>query len=150
MDNVQITVVDTIPPEVRCTTDLAALWPPNHNMVTVAVFIEATDACVAPQNLILLSVTVSSDEPDDAAGLGDGETTGDTHGADGYTSPVDVTSELHYNPATERFEGFILLRAERDGNGDGRAYTIRARVLDNYNNVGNASCVVVVPHDKKK
>ena len=150
VDDVKITVVDTKPPEVLCTTDIAALWPPNHEMVAVRVFVAATDACTAPERLILLSATVASDEPDDVDGLGDGDTTGDTDGSDGYISPVDVTGKLTYNSVTKRFEGTILLRAERDGNGDGRAYTIRAQVLDSSNNIGSASCVVVVPHDRRR
>ncbi len=148
VDDVVITVVDTSPPEVACTTDLAALWPPNHQMVPVNVFIDATDACTAPENLILLAVEVSSDEPDN--GLGDGDTAGDVFGEDGFTAPVDVTSSFAFNPATGSFEGTILLRAERDGSGDGRAYNIEAFVVDTALNPASTSCVVVVPHDKRK
>jgi hypothetical protein len=149
-DDVIITVRDTTPPQVRCTTDLAALWPPNHGMVWVAVFVEATDDCTNPENLVLLSATVSTNEPDDAMGLGDGETTGDTNGSDGFTSPVDITSALSFNSTTRRYEGWIRLRAERDGNGRGRAYTIRAEVLDPKFNMGQSSCAVVVPHDRRR
>ncbi|HUE73799.1 MAG TPA: hypothetical protein VMP01_23165 [Pirellulaceae bacterium] len=148
VDTVRITVVDTIPPEVACTTDLAALWPPNHQMVEVGVFIEATDACTHPDDLLLLEVVVTSDEPDDAEGNGDGTTTGDTDGEDGFAAAVDVTELFTFNPATARFEGSVFLRAERAGAGSGRTYTIRATVLDSHNNLATSSCVVVVPHDQ--
>lgn len=149
VDEVVITVVDTTPPEVFCTTDRAALWPPNHEMVPVQVIVQATDACAAPEDLILLSVTITSDEPDDAEGLDDGETSGDTNGSDGFASPVDVTGALTFNPLTGAFEGTVQLRAERDGNGDGRTYTILAQVVDTQGNLATASCVVVVPHDRR-
>jgi hypothetical protein len=147
---VRITVVDTIPPEVACTTDLAALGPPNHKMVEVGVFIEATDACTEPADLVLLQVIVTSDEPDDADGSGDGRTTGDTDGQDGFTAPVDVTKFFAFNAVTASFEGSVLLRAERAGGNSGRTYTIKATVLDSHNNLTTSSCVVVVPHDQSK
>ena len=148
VDDVVITVVDTSPPEVACTTDLVALWPPKHQMVAVKVFIDATDVCTAPENLILLAVEVSSDEPDD--GLGDGDTAGDVFGEDGFTTPVDVTTVFTFNPDTASFEGTILLRAERDAIGDGRAYTVEAFLVDTSLNMTSTSCVIVVPHDRRK
>ena len=148
MDDVEITVEDTSPPEVACTTDLVALWPPKHQMVAVKVFIDATDVCTAPEDLILLAVEVSSDEPDD--GLGDGDTAGDIFGEDGFTTPVDVTTVFTFNPETASFEGTILLRAERDGSGDGRSYTVEAFVVDNSLNLTSTSCVIVVPHDRRR
>jgi hypothetical protein len=41
-----------------------------------------------------------------------------------------------------------LLRAERDGNGDGRVYTIHFDVSDRDGNVSSAACRVNVPHDQ--
>jgi hypothetical protein len=150
VDTVRITVVDTVPPEVVCTTDLAALSPPNHKMVEVGVFIEATDACSHPDDLILLEVIATSDELDDAEGNGDGETVGDTDGNDGFAAPVDVTTQFTFNAATASFEGSVFLRAERAADNSGRAYTIKATVLDNHNNLTTSSCVVVVPHDQSQ
>ena len=150
VDDVVITVVDTLPPEVACTTNVAALWPPDHKMVVVHVYIDATDSCVAPVDLVLLQVTLQSNEPDDANGLGDGATTGDTDGQDGYSNPLDVTGNFIFNPLTASFEGSVSLRAERDGTGHGRHYSIRALVLDTAKNLATTSCVVVVPHDRRK
>ena len=130
-------------PEVDCTTDLAVLGPPNHQMVEVAVLIKATDACTDQADLDLL-VLVTSDEPDDAGG--DGSTTGDVHGEDGFTAPVDVTAFFTFNPLTGCFEGSVLLRAERAGSGDGRTYTIEATVVNGDHNSATSSCTVAVPH----
>ena len=124
VDDVVITVVDASPPEVACTTNVAALWPPNHQMVEVDVFIDATDACTAPEDLILLTVEISSNEPDD--GLGDGDTLGDVNGEDAFAELLDVASDFTFNPITASFEGTVFLRAERGGIGDGRAYSIEA------------------------
>jgi hypothetical protein len=132
-------------PEVTCTTDVAELWPPNHEMVEVGVTIAATDACTDPADLVLLEVFVTSDEPDN--GLGDGDTSGDTHGEDGFTAPVDVTDFFTFNPQTNAFEGVVFLRAERAGFGSGRTYTIEATVLNSHANWTTSRCAVVVPHD---
>ena len=112
VDTVRITVIDTTPPVVACTTDRAALWPPNHQFVDVSVSIEISDLCANPEDLILLDVIVSSDETDDSVGDNDGMTTGDTDGADGFTMPVEITDAFAFSPATASFEGVIRLRAE--------------------------------------
>ncbi len=147
-DEVSITVVDSHPPEVACSTDTPALFPPNHRMVEVGVFIAATDACTAPGALELVSVLVTSNEPDN--GLGDGDTAGDVNGQNGYTAPVNITSAFSYDAATESFQGSVELRAERSGEGVGRSYTIEATVIDSAGNTAVTSCVVVVPHDRRK
>ncbi len=148
VDDVAITVVDSHPPEVACSTDTPALFPPNHKMVEVGVFIGATDACTAPGALRLVSVLVTSNEPDN--GLGDGDTAGDVNGHNAYTAPVNITSAFSYSAATEGFQGSVKLRAERSGDGVGRSYTIEATVIDTAGNTAVTSCVVVVPHDRRK
>lgn len=150
VDDVEITVVDSLPPEVVCTTNLMMLWPPNHQMEDVEVNLVATDNCTNPDNLILLMVTAESDEPDDDDGVGDGESIGDVDGQDGYSAPVVITDAFSYNPLTAIFEGSLDLRAERSGTGLGRSYTITAYLEDTSGNLAVASCVVVVPHDKRK
>jgi hypothetical protein len=117
-------------------------------MVEVGVSIAATDACTDPADLVLLEVIVTSDEPDNAGG--DGDTTGDTHGEDGFTAPVDVTDFFTFNPETNAFEGAVFLRAERAGGGDGRTYTIAATVMNGDLNSATSGCAVVVPHDESE
>jgi hypothetical protein len=85
---------------VVCTTDLAALWPPKHALQSVKLVVTATDACSNPGTILPITVRVSSSEPDDAPGGGDGATTGDVHGLDGYAHPVDVTSSFSYSALT--------------------------------------------------
>lgn len=149
VDDVVITVADTTPPEVMITTDCAALWPPKHNMREVTLIIFATDVCENPENVIPLLVTVSSNEPDNISGNGDGNTIGDVGGQDGHAGYVDVTSSFTYDYDLGAWVGTIQLRAERDGAGDGRAYTIDVSAWDSANNIATTSCVVVVPHDKR-
>lgn len=149
IDDVEISVVDTTPPEVSCTTNKGLLWPPNHQMEAIDIFVIATDNCSNPEDLILIEVTISSSEPDDAQGNGDGATVGDVDFEDGYSAPVDVTSSFAYDIVNEGFAGQVMLRAERDGGGDGRTYTITAKLLDSSNNLATTSCVVVVPHDRR-
>ena len=146
--DVSIVVVDTIPPEVQCTTDLAMLWPPNHKMRTVLLVVQATDACSDPSAIQPLSVTVRSSEPDDEIGGGDGQTTGDVNGFDGFTHPVEITSSLVFDTASQSYMTTIELRSEREGSGNGRKYTMDVAAMDSHGNIGRASCCVVVPHDQ--
>lgn len=135
--------VDGAPPEVSCEAAPAVLWSPNHEMIDVAVTIQATDDFTDLADLVLSGVTVSSDEPDDDRG--DGSTTGDINGLDGFLTPVDVTDLFSWDADIESFTGVLPLRAERSGLGDGRIYTIEATVLDEAGNEGFDSWSVVVP-----
>jgi hypothetical protein len=94
-----------------------------HNNVTVV------EACDPSPRLVLESIV--SSEPDDAAGTGDGHTTGDIQDASIGTADFDV-----------------LLRAERDGNGAGRTYAMRYLATDASGNVGVGAETVTVPHDQ--
>jgi hypothetical protein len=138
--------VQTVP-EVECITDRTVLWPPNHKMVEVRVFIAANDLCTARADLVLLDVSFTSDEPDNAPGDDDGHTTGDTDGGDGFIAPANVTTYFTFNAETGGFEGSVFLRAERSEVGGGRRYTIEATVVNNDNNLGTSQCHVVVPVD---
>lgn len=142
---VDVVVIDSTPPQVECATDLAVLWPPDHKMRTVEIRIRATDQCTDPTAMVIRSVTVSSDEPDDAAGCGDGQTTGDVHGADAFTNPLDITPLLTFDAMALEYRATIQLRAESDRGRDGRRYTINVVAFDASANPGTASCFVTVP-----
>ena len=127
-DTVNITVVDTTPPDITVTVTPDTLWPPNHKMVDIVATVTVSDICDAAPTVVLTSLT--SNEPDDAKGNGDGNTVNDIQEAE---------------IGTEDYE--FQLRAERAGKGDGRVYTITYTVTDASGNSASASATVVVPHD---
>jgi hypothetical protein len=87
-----------------------------------------TDICDAGVDIDDIVITsVSSDEPEDAQGKGDGNTVDDI---------VIVDSQT------------VELRAERQGGGNGRVYTINFGVTDTSGNTETGSCTVWVLHDQ--
>ena len=124
-----VTVQDTTAPEISVTVSPDTLWSPNHKMVDIVANVTVSDICDAAPTVVLTSVT--SNEPDDAKGSGDGKTVDDIQ-----------DNEI----GTEDYE--FQLRAERAGKGDGRIYTITYTVTDASGNSANASATVAVPHDR--
>jgi hypothetical protein len=122
-----VTVRDTIPPDIAAHSTPDVLWPPNHKMAEVSVAISASDAC-DPNVAIELFEALSS-EPDDAKGGGDGHTLADVQDAD-----------------LETLDSEVSLRAERDGTGSGRVYSLRYRAVDFSGNQASVSAEVRVPH----
>lgn len=90
------------------------LWTPTHQYQTVKVadlIASATDGCDANVDLDDVVISqVTSDEPENVAGGGDGNTLND------IIIPAGCKS--------------VQLRAERNGSGNGRVYTITMRVRD--------------------
>jgi len=121
----EIVVEDTMPPVVSLSLTPALLWPPNHRMVDDAAQVVVADTC-GGATFDLAAVT--SSEPDDAPGDGDGRTTGDIAGAG------DVPGDTA-----------LLLRAERSGAGAGRVYTVTYVATDGAGNSIAASATVSVP-----
>ena len=148
VDDVLITVVDTVPPVLVATTDKIVLWPPNHQMHDVLMRVEITDC--AWDTGTAITAWVSSSEPDD--GAGDGSYTGDVDGQDGFAAPVpvDLVFTGEPEPGVYLYEGMVSLRAERDGSESSRVYSIVCDIEDLGGNMSTASCVVVVPHDRRK
>jgi hypothetical protein len=124
-----VSVVDTIPPTLEVIADPVTLWPPNHEMVPVALGWTAQDQCDGTAAVTLVSVT--SSEPDDATGNDDGATTGDVQGA-------EIGA-----PDTE-----VLLRTERNGRGPGRIYTLTYQAVDRSGHATPGLATVTVPHDE--
>jgi hypothetical protein len=92
-------------------------------MVPVVISVDVADACDATVANRCAIVSVSSNEPVDAAG-------------DGKTSP------------DWQFRGLLLsLRAERSGAGQGRVYTVGIRCADAAGNAATKSVTVTVPHN---
>jgi hypothetical protein len=117
-----VTVNDTEFPVVsQPTTNPNTLWPPNHQMVDVAVNYTATDNC--PLTCVL---TVSSNEPID--GLGDGDTAPDWQVINDHN---------------------VKLRSERAGKASDRIYTITTTCTDASGNTTVKTSTVVVPKSMK-
>jgi hypothetical protein len=125
----QVTVRDTLPPTLTVYTDPVVLWPPNHELVPVHPRLVAQDRCDPSVRATFVSVT--SSEPDDATGNGDGATVGDIQDADPGAGGTD-----------------LLLRAERDGKGPGRVYTLSYQAIDASGNRAPGLATVTVPHDQ--
>jgi hypothetical protein len=122
-----VNVVDSTAPVITLNGNAPVLWSPNHKYHTfsVADFVSAaTDSCntsLGVGNVVISKVT--SDELEDSGG--DGHTLND------IVIALDCRS--------------VQLRAERDGAGDGRVYTITFKVTDSSGNVGTATARVFVP-----
>src|SRR4029077_11198723 len=109
--SMSVTVRDTTPPSLLVHADPGSLWPPNHKLVPIHLGWQAQDLCDASPAVTLVSVT--SNEPDDAPGMGDGNTQGDIADLQvGTTDPL------------------VSLRAERAEAGSGRTYELTYRAVD--------------------
>jgi hypothetical protein len=104
------------------------LSPPNHQYVTLTLaqlVASVTDNCDTSVGVSSVVITqVSSDEPEDARGNGDGNTRND------IVIAADCKS--------------VQLRAERADELNGRVYTITVKVADASGNVRIASRTVTV------
>jgi hypothetical protein len=99
----------------------SSLWPPNHNLVKVGL--GGSSGCPGAT-----SVSVFSDE-DDQADTGEGNFSPDARDI----APVS-----------------LRLRAERNGNGDGRVYLVLVEASDSLGNVAASCNTVVVPKSQSK
>ena len=126
-DTVDITIEDTVAPDVTVSVSPDTLWPPNHKLKTITATVSTSDACDASPTIRLVSIT--SDEPDN--GVGDGNTVNDIQGANFGTN--DTTFQL---------------RSERQGGGNGRTYTITYEAEDVSGNSITKEATVTVPHNQ--
>jgi hypothetical protein len=115
--------------QVSLTPNL--LFPANHRMIPVSATVSASDSCGGALSIRLESIT--SSEPDDAAGSGDGRTRNDIQGA-------------AYGTADFTF----ALRAERAGEGPGRTYRVTYSVTDTTGRAAAGSAEVIAPIGRGK
>ncbi|HSP64376.1 MAG TPA: HYR domain-containing protein [Pyrinomonadaceae bacterium] len=123
-----ITVVDKEPPVIVLNGQTPSMWPPNHKYQTFGVtnFVTAvTDNCDTINVSSVVITKVTSDEIEN--GNGDGNTLND----------IIIASDCKS----------VQLRSEREGNSNGRVYTIYFKVSDTSGNVGTATAKVVVQHN---
>ncbi len=118
---------DEIAPTLEVSVTPDQLWPANHKYVTVQATVTAADNFDLSPTITLLSLT--SNEPDNEQGNGDGNTINDIIILDDYT---------------------FQLRAERSAQGTGRIYTITYQVTDACGNTSIQSATVTVPKSMKK
>ena len=114
--------LDKTPPVVRCAADPAVLWPPDSRMLPVNVALTFTDALSGTWSYALTQA--SSNE------LG---------GADDITGFAIGSTSLSGS-----------LRAQRDGFGTGRFYTLGYQGRDRAGNTAACSTTVTVPHDPEQ
>jgi hypothetical protein len=112
------TTASNPPPVITASANPSLLWPPNHQMVNVAVNYRATDNC----DPLTCTLSVISNEP--ISGTGDGDTGRDWEILDANR---------------------VRLRAERAGNGTGRIYTITITCHDSTGNSSSKSVTAHVP-----
>jgi hypothetical protein len=127
---ITIEIIDDLSPTLAPVVNKNILWPPDHRMVDIVLWANASDNSGLP---VHLSATIASNEP--IEDLGDGETEPD------FTEP-----------AIDQDNGIISLqlRAERSGGGSGRIYLITVTATDESGNVSTAEVEIIVPHDKMK
>lgn len=119
---------DTTPPEITFETNKTSLWPPNHKMRLVLSGISATDNIDENPTL-----TVSVESNERLNGLGDGNTDEDWQ----IIQAADDSYDLY-------------VRAERNGNGSGRTYTVTITAEDASGNVAEEQVEVQVVRDRGK
>jgi uncharacterized lipoprotein YddW (UPF0748 family) len=118
-----ITVNDVEAPVISgASVDKPTVEQNNHKMTDVVVSYTVKDN-VDPEPLIVTSLSVESNEPEN--GLGDGD-----------TGPDWEIVDAHH----------VRLRAERSGTGDGRIYTITITAVDSKGNRSSTTVTVTVPH----
>ena len=123
-----VNVVDTALPALTLKPAIQ-LWPPNHDVYTLTTSQMAqsvSDGCNETLSLSAVEIEkVTSDEPDNAPGDADGNTTNDIVIAANCKS--------------------VQLRAERDETNNGRVYVITLRVRDAAGNTTRQDFKVSVP-----
>lgn len=122
-----VNVVDTIAPTINLNSQTLSMWPPNHkyHAFNISDFVDSvTDGC--DTSLGVGSVVISQVTSDEL----------ENNGGDGNTlNDIEIAGDCKS----------VQLRAEREGGGDGRVYTITLRVRDASGNEGTASARVSVP-----
>src|SRR3989339_86776 len=115
-----VTVEDNIPPTITVSLNPSILWPANNQLRTINATINVTDNC-SGTSYELTSITSNEDISDDV-------------------------ENAEYGTADLTFD----LRAQRDGKGTGRIYTVLYTATDASGNTAVATATVKVPHDVRR
>jgi len=106
---------------MTCSASKTTLWPPNHDLIDIGFSYSAADNCDANP---AMSISITSDEP-------------------GAFSPDAALIEDPAGKVTG-----LRLRAERNGDGDGRVYLIKVIATDKAGNSASMCSALAVPHDR--
>jgi hypothetical protein len=115
------------PPVITLSTTTVSMWPPNHSYHTFNVtdFVASASGCEGDLTSSVVITSISSDEAEN-----------NPLGADGNTlNDIVIAADCKS----------VQLRAERDGNLNGRVYTITFKVTDSQGNTATATATVTVP-----
>jgi hypothetical protein len=120
-------IVDGTPPEITLSSEEYKLWPPKHDYYAFEVLdfiINVVDNCDPDVDINDVDFTnVSSDEPEEYTGMGDGKT---------YDDIVIIDSTN------------IMVRAERQEYSNGRFYNVSFSVSDRLGNEATGSYIITV------
>jgi hypothetical protein len=118
-----VVVNDSEPPVITdVDAHITPTWPPNHKMICVKIDYNSSDNCAVTN----CGLAVSSNEPVDG------------HGKCPQQPDWIVLDDHH-----------VLLKAERDGHGRGREYTITITCSDGSYNAASQQVIVKIPHDRR-
>jgi DNA/RNA endonuclease G (NUC1) len=139
---VSITVNDTVAPTITLIGNTITLWPANHSYRTINVTDLVASASdnydvTVNRNKVVIS-KVTSDEPERGPCTGSSSSNCNDNSDDETLNDIVLGSDCKS----------VQLRAERNGNGDGRVYTITFRVADAAGNVKTITAKVTAPHDQ--
>jgi hypothetical protein len=132
LDNVAISVKGDVTPPAVTVGEMIQLWPPNHEYRTFHLsdcVTSVTDETSGQIDIDAVGtiLSISSDEPEDTIGKGDGNTLDD----------IVILGNSTFK-----------VRAEREGSGNGRVYTVTFKVADAAGNETVVSFYLGVPHDQ--
>jgi minor extracellular serine protease Vpr len=113
--------VDQTAPTLTVTVDKPTLSPPNNKLETINVTIDSNDELSGLASVVLESITVN-----------EGYLAEDIQGASFGTNDTEFS-----------------VRASRNGDGNGRVYTVTYLATDNAGNTFKATATVTVPKNSK-
>jgi hypothetical protein len=124
VDEVVVTVRDTVAPSIVVRAQPDRLWPPDNRLALVAFVVTTVDRCHPGPGVALVSITTNDPKFDPAADVANA-----TYGAD---------------------DRLLSLRAARTGGIGGRLYTVVYRATDDSGNAADGSAGVLVPQSQGK
>ena len=116
----RVRVVDRTPPSISVGASPQVLWPNDGTLRPITLAVSSTDACTAAPTTTCSAV---SSEP---------------------AGPANRDPDVVWTG------GNLSLRADRNGKGAGRTYTITCNATDASGNTSSATALVTVPHDQRQ